>query len=449
MRFYMSEHQKIVEMNQKYTYFSWSVQSQVNPIAIEKAEGVYLWDMDGKRYLDFSSQLILTNIGHNDARVISAINEQMKKFCYVQPSFATKVRGELGKKLAEITPGDLCKTFFTLGGAEGIENAMKMARLYTGKQKIITRYRAYHGGTIAAAAAGGDPRRVPIEPSVGWIIHMHDPYSYRSPIYKNLSPEQGDMLLCDLLEETIKLEGESTVAAVLLEGFSGSSGVIAPSTPAYWQRVREICDKYNVVLICDEVMSGFGRTGKWFGIDHYNITPDIMVMAKGLTSGYLPLGAVITNQKIADYFEDKMLACGLTYSAHATCCAAALATIAIYESDQLIENARLLGEVIREKLTLWQKSHPSLGEFRGTGLHWCLELVKNKTTKEEISEWNKPQNEVMVKLNHFLKDNGISAFTRWNQLYICPPLSISLDQLNLGLDIIDQALALTDQACEH
>jgi len=442
----MSEQQQIIDLNKEYTYFSWSAQSAVQPIAIEKAKGVYLWDYDGKKYIDFSSQLILTNIGHGDERVNKAVMDQMEKVPYVHPGMVTKVRGELGKLLAEITPGDLCKSFFTLGGAEAVENAMKMARLYTGKQKVITRYRSFHGGTFAAAAAGGDPRRFTIEPSIGWIVRMHDPYAYRSPIYQNRTPEEGDMILCDLLEETIRLEGENTVAAVLLEGYSGSSGVMAPSTPKYWERVREICDKYNVVLIADEVMSGFGRTGKWFGIDNYNVTPDIMVMAKGLTSGYMPLGAVVTNSKIAKFFDTNMLACGLTYSAHAASCAAAVATINIYKSDKLIENAAKMGEVVQGTLNAWMKTHPSIGEFRGKGLHWCIELVKNRDTREEMSEWNKPMSKPMMEVASFLKVNGMSTFVRWNQIYICPPLCITETELKEGLAIIDKALSITDKA---
>jgi taurine--2-oxoglutarate transaminase len=444
----MGQHEDIVELNKKYTYFSWMAQEAVNPIAVERAKGIYFWDYNGKKYADFSSQLILSNIGHGDKRVTDAINKQMQDLHYVQPSYATKVRGELGKVLAEITPGDLTKSFFTLGGAEAVENAMKMARLYTGKQKIITRYRSFHGGTFAAASAGGDPRRIPVEPGVGWIVRMHDPYSYRSPIYRNSTPEEGDMILCDLLEETIKMEGVETIAGVLLEGYSGSSGIIAPSTPRYWKRVREICDTYNIVLICDEVMSGFGRTGKWFGINHYDVHPDIMVMAKGLTSGYMPLGAVTTNTKIADYFDKNMLACGLTYSAHALSCAAALATIDIYKKDKLIENSANLGGKLEKKLQVLADKHPSIGECRGKGLHWCLELVKNRKTREEMSPWNKPLTRSMQELSQYLKDNGVAAFVRWNQVYICPPLCISEEQLDEGLEIYSKALKITDQAVD-
>lgn len=442
----MSQREEIIEMNKKYTYFSWSAQESVAPIAIEKAKGIYFWDYDGKRFMDFSSQLILTNIGHGDERVNKAIMAQLEKIHYVQPGNVTAPRGELGKLLAEVTPGDLCKSFFTLGGAEAIENSMKMARMFTGKQKIITRYRAFHGGTFAAASAGGDPRRIPVEPGVGWIVHMHDPYSYRSPIYRHCTPEEGDMILCDLLEDTIRMEGASTVAGILLEGYSGSSGIIAPSTSKYWKRVRELCDKYNIVLIADEVMSGFGRTGKWFGINHYDVVPDIMVLAKGLTSGYLPLGAVVTNEKIARFFDKNVLACGLTYSAHAVACAAAVATIDIYRKDKLIENSAIMGEHLQKKLQALYEKHPSIGEFRGKGLHWCVELVKNRTTREEMSEWNMPLSKPMAELATFLKSNGISTFVRWNQIYICPPLCISLAELDEGLEIYSRALEITDRA---
>jgi taurine---2-oxoglutarate transaminase len=442
----MNEYSEIIELNKKYTYFSWVSQENVAPIAVKKAKGIYFWDYNNKRYSDFSSQLMLSNIGHGDERVTKAIMEQMNELHYIQPSYVTKVRGELGKALAEITPGDLTKSFFTLGGAEAIENAMKMARMYTGKQKIITRYRSFHGGTFAAASAGGDPRRIPIEPGLGWIVRMHDPYSYRSPIYRNSSPEDGDMILIDLLEETIKMEGPETIAGILLEGYSGSSGIITPSTPKYWKRVRELCDQYNIALICDEVMSGFGRTGKWFGVDHYDVVPDIMVMAKGLTSGYMPLGAVITNEKIAQYFDKKMLACGLTYNAHAAACAAALATINVYKEDKLIENSEHLGKKLEAKLQLLYERHPSIGECRGKGLHWCIELVKDRKTKEEMSEWNKPLSRPMSDLAASLKEKGISTFVRWNHVYICPPLCITEEQLDEGLVIYDKALDITDRA---
>jgi taurine--2-oxoglutarate transaminase len=442
----MSEYQDIVDKNKKYTYFSWSAQETANPIAIEKAKGIYFWDYNGKQYADFSSQLICTNIGHGDERVNKAIIDQISKIHYVQPSNVTKVRGELGEAIASVTPGDLNKTLFTIGGSEAVENAMKMARLYTGRQKIITRYRSYHGGTFAAASAGGDPRRVAIEPGVGWIVKMHDPYSYRSPIYKHCTPEQGDMIMCDLLEETILLEGASTIAGVLLEGYSGSSGVIAPSTAAYWTRTKEICEKYGVVLIADEVMSGFGRTGKWFGIDHANVVPDIMVMAKGLTSAYLPLGAVVTNDKIAKYFDKNMLACGLTYSGHAVSCAAGIATINVYKEDKLVENSAALGAKLEKKLQVLADKHPSIGEARGKGLHWCIEMVKNRKTRQEMSEWNKPMSQPMMDLAASLKNNGISTFVRWNQVYICPPLCINEKQIDDALEIYSKAFEITDKA---
>jgi taurine--2-oxoglutarate transaminase len=441
-----SQFDAIAEQNKKYTYFSWCAQENFNTIPIKKAKGVYLWDYNDKRYLDFSSQLVLTNIGHCDPRVTSAMKEQLDLLPYVQPSFSTKVRGELGQLLSEVTPGDLQKTFFTLGGAEGIEHAMKMARLVTGKQKILARYRAYHGGTVAAGSVGGDPRRFGTEPGVGWVVRIHDPYPYRSPLYQNLTPELGDQLLIDLIEETIKLEGPDSIAGILLEGYSGSSGVIAPSSPAYFKSIRKLCDRYNILLICDEVMSGFGRTGKWFGIDHAEVVPDIMVCAKGLTSGYAPLGAVITNEKVARYFDKNVLSSGLTYSAHALSCAAALATIKIYQTDQLVEKANLDGVYLKEIFKDFLKKHISVGEVRGTGLHWCLELVKNKETKEELSGWNQPPSKYINELNLYLKKKGLLTLIRWNHLYICPPLSITRDELNSGLEIIDEALKDLDQS---
>jgi taurine--2-oxoglutarate transaminase len=445
-----NRYEEIVRLNQKYTYFSWLAQGSIKPLVLEKGKGIYVWDYLGKKYMDFSSQLVLTNIGHGDERISQAIIEQMQKIHYVNPTYATEIRGKLGQKLAEITPAGLEKTLFTLGGAEAIENALKMAKMVTGKNKILARYRSYHGGTYASASVGGDPRRNVIGEGMSGVIHLHDPYVYRSPIYDHLTPEQGDDLLVSLIEETIKLEGPDSIAAILLEGYSGSSGVIAPTSKNYFKKIRKLCDQNQILLIIDEVMSGFGRTGKWFGIDHYDVKPDIMVMAKGLTSGYLPLGGVITSDAIAKYFDDHLLQCGLTYSAHATSCAAALATIKVYEDDQLIENAEKLGLILHQKLNAFKNKHPSLGDVRGIGLHFCLELVKNKKTKEELSPWNKPSSEAMIKLNQFLRDNGLLTMIRWNHLYLTPPLSINETELMEGLEIYDQALSLMDQyTTEH
>lgn len=440
--------QSIIEKNKEYTFFSWSAQGSVAPIPVTSAKGIYFWDASGKRYMDFSSQLMNMNIGHGHPKVIEAIKKQAEELCFVHPAMATRARGECAELLASITPPSLKKTFFSLGGSEANENAMKMARLVTGRQKVITRYRSYHGATFAAMSAGGDPRRIANEPGVPWIIRMQDPYPYRSPIYRYCDAEQGDMILVDLLEETIEMEGPNTVAAILLEGYSGSSGLMAPTTAKYWHRVREICDRYGIVLIVDEVMSGFGRTGKWFGIDHYGVEPDIMTMAKGITCGYLPLGATITNDKIASHFDKNMLWCGLTYSSHPISCAAAIACMKVYQEDNLIENAANMGKVLERGLRQLQEKHPCVGDVRGIGLFWLMELVKNRETREPMNGFNKPVTEPMAKVAGKLKELGLSTFVRWDWVFAVPPLCITEEQIQEGLAIYDQALELADPYCE-
>ncbi|MCB9095021.1 MAG: aminotransferase class III-fold pyridoxal phosphate-dependent enzyme [Halobacteriovoraceae bacterium] len=431
---------QIIHDSLTYTFFPWGKQGNLNPVAIKRANGVYLWDNDDKKYVDFSSGLILTNIGHGDKRVIHAITEQLEKVPYVAPFHTTPIKAEVGKLLAEITPGDLTKTFFTLGGADANENAMKIARSYTGKQKIITRWRSYHGGTYAAATAGGDPRRHLNNIETPWIIRIPDPYYYRSSLYKNLTPEQGDEVLIDMLEERIMIENPDTVAAIMLEGFSGSSGIINPHGMTYWKRVREICDKYNILLIDDEVMSGFGRTGKWFGIENYDVTPDIMVMAKGITSGYVPLGAVIVNEKIAKHFDDNVLNCGLTYGAHATALAAAKATINIYKEDGLIQKAQESGEYLDQRLNELKDKYDIIGDARGKGLLWLVELVKDRKTKEPLSPWGQAQSPAMIKIAGRLRELGFSTLIKWNWIFIAPPLIIDQEDLDYGLSLLDQVL---------
>jgi len=388
----------IVALCKRYTLFSWAAQGKVNPIPVTRAKGVYFWDAAGKRYLDFSSQLMNVNIGHGDPRVLEAITAQAAELTYAYPGMATRPRGELGRKLSELTPGGPKRTFFTLGGAEAIENAMKIARLYTGRQKIVTRYRSFHGGTFAAASAGGDPRRLANEPGVPWIVRTLDPYAYRSPIYRHCTPEEGDMVLIDLLAEQLEMEGPGNVAAVLLEGYSGSSGIMAPSTPLYWQRLRELCTAHGILLIVDEVMSGFGRTGKWFAIEHYGVQPDLMVLAKGLTSGYLPLGAVVVNENIAAHFDQHELVAGLTYGAHTLACATALACISVYEQDHLVERAAHLGKKLEVKLQRLQEHHPSLGDDRGrvavTDLSGKVTFLTEPYASTASLAWSPAGNEV-------------------------------------------------------
>jgi taurine--2-oxoglutarate transaminase len=440
-------HAEMVERNKAYTLASWTSQAAWSPISMTHAEGVYFWDADGKRYLDWSSQLVNVNIGHGNKHVIRAIQEQAEKLCYAQPSMATEPRARLGEMLKEVAPGNLSKTLFTCSGAEATENAMKIARLYTGRQKILTRYRAYHGGTFAAATAGGDPRRLANEPGVPWIVHVQDPYSFRSPIYRGHTPDEGDAIVADLIEDTIILEGPQYVAAIMLEGFSGTSGIIQGG-PVFWKRIQEICDKYNVLLIADEVMSGFGRTGEWFGVDHYGVKPDLLAFAKGVTSGYVPLGGVIATDEIAHFFEDHVLWAGLTYSAHTLACAAGVANMEVYHQERLIERSREMGKVLRRGLTDLAEKHLCIGEIRGAGLHQVIELVKNRETREPMSGFNLPHSEPIRKVAGLLRQHGLSTFVRWDYIFCTPPLIITEAQIQEGLDVLDIALTEADKYYE-
>lgn len=434
----------IAQKNKDYTLVSWSAQGNWNPIPIVRGEGVYIWDANGKRYLDWASQLVNVNIGHSHPHVVKAIQDQAAQLCYVNPSFATEPRGRLGELLAEVTPGSLSKTFFTNGGADGIENAMKIARLYTGKDKILTRYKSYHGGTFASASAGGDPRRQGIEPGVPWIVRLPDPYAYRNPIYRGHTAEEGDQLLLEMIEDIIISEGPQHCAALMIEGYSGSSGVIQP-TAVFYSGLRKLCDKYDMLLIVDEVMSGFGRTGEWFGIDHYpDAKPDILVFAKGVTCGYVPLGGAIVTEEIGAYFDDHLLQAGLTYSAHALACAAGVATIEVYQQENLIERSREMGKTLRRGLMDLAERHPVIGDIRGTGLHQVIELVKNRETREALSPFNKAPSEPLQKAAKSLREDGVNAFIRWNMIFSTPPLTITESQLQEGLTALDHALELMD-----
>jgi taurine--2-oxoglutarate transaminase len=429
--------EEILKNNLEHTIFSWSKQSGLNPINIEHAKGVYVYDRSGKRYLDFTSQLMNVNIGHGDPRVTEAVVKQMNEVSYVNPGMATEARGLLGKKLAEITPGTL-----------NIEHAIKLARLYTGRHKIITLYQSYHGATYGALCAGGDPRGIPHDSQgVPNIIHAENPYFYRCP-WNSATPEECGDHAAAHMERLIKYEGPSSVAAILMEGESGSSGCIKYPV-GYWKKIKAIADKYGILTICDEVMSGFGRTGKWFGIDHHGVEPDILCMAKGITSGYIPLGGMIVTEKIAQHFNDKPLPIGLTYSAHAVACAAANAVIKIYEEDNFIENAANMGHYIDAQAAKLKDKHPSIGDFRNTGLLGCFELVKNRKTKEPMAAWNAAPNEmeIMNKVAAKLNELGLYTFVRWNWIFTAPPLTITKDQVDEGLDIISKAISIADEHC--
>jgi taurine--2-oxoglutarate transaminase len=419
----------ILKNNLDYTLFSWSKQGGLNPLNITRAEGVYFWDSTGKKYLDFNSQLMNVNIGHGDQRITEAVSRQMRDLSFIYPGAVTEVRGELGKKIAELTPGNLTKTFFTNCGAEAIENAIKIARIYTGRTKIICQYRAYHGATYGAISAGGDPRKHAVDDhQAPGFVRVENPYFYRCP-WKSRSMEECGELALRNLEQVIKYENPDSVAAILMEGESGSSGCIKyPKN--YWQGLRKIADKYGILLIADEVMSGFGRTGKWFGVDHHNVTPDIMAIAKGLTSGYLPLGGTVVTDTIADAFNEKPLVIGLTYSAHAVGCAAALENIKIIESENLVANAAAKGHYLEQKMEALKRKHPSIGDFRNTGLLGCIELVKNRETKEQLIPWNAKGEDAKIsgEITRKLMELGMFTFVKWNFIFLAPPLIITEDQ---------------------
>ena len=432
---------EMISLNREYTFFSWSIQGQANPIPVEKAEGIYFWDTDGKRYIDFSSQLMNANIGHQHPRVVKAIQDQAAKLCFVHPGNATEPRGLLGKKLAEVTPGNLKKTFFTLGGAEANENAIKIARFYTGRHKILARYRSYHGATHGSIALTGDYRRLAVEPAMPGGVHFLDPFCYRCPFGQKKESCKRECI--SHLEEVIRYEGADKIAAVIMEGVVGSNGLIIPPDD-YWPRVREICDKYGILLISDEVMSGWGRTGKWFAVDNWGVTPDIITTAKGITSGYVPLGAVIVSEPIAKFFDDKYLYAGLTYNGHALACAAAVATIAVYEEDHLIENAVTVGKRLGEALEGIKIQHPSVGDVRYIGLFSAIELVANRDTKEIFGP------SVMAEIGKLLRENGLFTFIMANNMgsivFVVPPLCITKKQLDEGLAIIEKGLEVADKA---
>jgi taurine--2-oxoglutarate transaminase len=422
---------EIVDLNKEYTFYSWSNQGQVNPIPMVKAEGPYFWDADGKRYLDFASQLVNTNVGHQHPKVVKAIQEQAAKLTFASPSMATEPRGLLGKKLAEITPGDLKKTFFTLGGAEANENAIKIARFYTGRHKILARYRSYHGATHGAMALTGDYRRLPVEPALPGVVHFLDPYCYRCPFGWNGNRDNCCHQCIKHVEEVIEYEGPDQIAAIFMEGVTGTNGLIIPPDD-YWPRLREICDKYGILLVSDEVMSGWGRTGEWFAVDNWKVVPDIITTAKGITSGYVPLGAVIVREKIAKFFDDKVLFAGLTYNGHALACAAALATIEAYEEDKIFENAKKVGKHLGECLEELKAKHSSIGDVRYIGMFSGIELVRNRDSKEPMD---------ITPLKNFLISHGVYVFNFKNVLFVVPPLVITEEQLDEGLNLIDEGLA--------
>jgi taurine--2-oxoglutarate transaminase len=434
----------------EHNFWTWSAQGKVSPIPVTRAKGVYFWDASGKRYLDFNSMTMCVNIGHGDERVINAMIEQAKTLPYAAPGMATKPRAILGKVLSEITPGNLDHFMFTLGGADANENAIKLARGYTGKHKILTRYRSYHGASAGAMALTGDPRRIPWEPNLmPGVVHFLDPYRYRSTFHRtnpNISELDFTQDYLNHLEEIILYEGPETIAAILIESVTGTNGIIIPPA-GYLPGVRSLCDKYNILLIADEVMSGFGRTGEWFAVDNWNVVPDLMTMAKGLTSAYAPLGVVAMKPEIFAAYKDVVFQGGLTYTAHPISLAAAIANINVIKEDQLIEHSREMGAVLHRLLTDLGEQHLSVGEVRSIGLFGIIELVRNRKTKEPMTPWNSSSLE-MATLRKSLQENGLFIYAHWHTLLVIPPLIITEEQLKEGFAILDKSLSITDKSVQ-
>nr|BFD93481.1 aspartate aminotransferase family protein [Kitasatospora sp. Xyl93] len=437
--------QAVKAADRAHVFHSWSAQALIDPLAVAGAEGSYFWDYEGNRYLDFSSQLVNTNIGHQHPKVVAAIQEQAAKLCTIAPGFAVESRSEAARLIAERTPGDLDKIFFTNGGAEANENAIRLARLHTGRQKVLSTYRSYHGATANAIALTGDPRRWPNESGVSGVVHFWGPYPYRSNFHAENEAQECERAL-EHLEQVIAFEGPGTVAAVILETVVGTAGILVPPA-GYLAGVREICDRYGIVFILDEVMAGFGRTGEWFAADHWGVTPDLLTFAKGVNSGYVPLGGVAISAEIAATFAERAFPGGLTYSGHPLACASAVATINTMAEEGIVENARHIGEtVLGPGLRELAERHPSIGEVRGLGVFWALDLVRDRETREPLVPYNAAgaDNAPMAELAAACKQRGLWPFVNMNRFHVVPPCTVTEEEAKTGLAVLDEVLSLTD-----
>ncbi|MER6911243.1 aspartate aminotransferase family protein [Streptomyces sp. NPDC000594] len=433
-------------LDRAHVFHSWSAQGLIDPLAVAGAEGSYFWDYDGKRYLDFTSGLVFTNIGYQHPRVVAAIQEQAGKLTTFAPAFAIEARSEAARLIAERTPGDLDKIFFTNGGAEAVENAVRMARLHTGRPKILSAYRSYHGATGTAINVTGDPRRWPSDSGTAGVVRFWAPFLFRSAFHATTEAEETERALRHL-EETIVFEGASTVAAIVLETVPGTAGIMLPP-PGYLPGVREICDRYGIVLVLDEVMTGFGRTGRWFAAEHFDVVPDLLTFAKGVNSGYVPLGGVAISERIAATFEKRPYPGGLTYSGHPLACAAAVATIGVMEDEGVVERAARLGEaVLGPGLRALAERHPSVGEVRGVGAFWALDLVRDRATREPLVPYNASgeANAPMAAFAAACKEGGVWPFVNMNRTHVVPPCTTGDAEAKEGLAVLDAALTVADR----
>ncbi|SDH81942.1 taurine---2-oxoglutarate transaminase [Arthrobacter subterraneus] len=441
-----SQSEHIAQLDRSHVFHSWSAQAQISPLPVAGAEGSYFWDYSGRRYLDFSSQLVNVNIGHQHPKLIAAIQEQAARLATIAPSFANDARSEAARLIAELAPGDLNKVFFTNGGAEANENALRMARLHTGRHKVLAAYRSYHGSTAGAITATGDPRRWGSEPAISGVVHYWGPYQYRSPFHAESEEQECERALAHL-RDTLMVEGAHTVAAIILEPVVGTNGILVPPEN-YLAGVRAICDEFGIMLIADEVMAGFGRCGEWFAVDRWNVTPDLITFAKGVNSGYLPLGGVIISAKIASTFDNVPYPGGLTYSGHPLACASAVASINIFKEEKIVENARTLGtDVIGPLLKQVADRHPSVGEVRGLGVFWALELVTDRETRQPLVPFNASGESAaaMTKFTAECKRRGLWPFVHFNRTHVVPPCTITAEDARQGIEMLDEALFVADE----
>lgn len=438
-----SKAEKIKEYHSKYNLQSWAKQRGLNPIPIERADGIYMWDFDGNRYTDMSSQLVNLNVGHGCRPIIDAIKEQAEKYCYISPSYGSEPRGELAKMVIELMPDNMGKVFFTNGGADANENAIKIARMYTGRQKVFSRYRSYHGSTYGAGNLTGEPRRYPLEPGAPGFVKFFDPYVYREKINFTSEEEAAEYYVSKLREQII-YEGADSVAAIVMETITGSNGVIIPPK-GYLPGVRKICDEFGIMMICDEVMAGWGRTGKMFAFENFGVKPDIVSFAKGVTCGYVQLGGVVVSKEIAEFFDDHVLSCGLTYSGHPLACAAGVACVNYYKEANILENVNKSGKVLGETLERLKEKHPSVGDVRYIGLFSAIELVKDKKTKEPLVEYGRDPEGIMKKIIGMLSAKGFMCYSHENMILISPPLIITEEQVREEMVKVDDVLCEVDK----
>lgn len=433
---------EIKELDLKYNLHSWSKQGKLNPVPVAKSEGIYFWDYDGKRYTDMSSQLVNMNLGHGNSAIIEAIQQQAQKLCFIAPSYAAESRAVLAKMIIDLLPDNMGKVFFTNGGADANENAVKMARMFTGRNKVFSRYRSYHGSTYGAGNLTGEPRRYPLEPGIPGFVKFFDPYVYREPIEFESSEKAADYYVAKLREQ-IRYEGPQNVAAIVLETITGSNGVIIPPD-GYLQGVRKICDDYGIMMICDEVMAGYCRTGKMFAFEHWGVKPDIVSFAKGVTCGYVPLGGVAVSKEIAEYFNENTLLCGLTYSGHPLSCAAGVATLNYYKDNDILGNVQKVGKVLGALLETMKAKHACVGDVRYIGLFSAIELVKDKVTKQPLVEYGEDPKGVMGSIIKMLVQRGFVTYSHENMIIVAPPLIITESQLTEAMAIMDEVLGVID-----